>query len=86
MSSAAASCTASWGRAATLQSRLCRCRKADAEILEGLKAGIAYFNIESEQELENLIRLTEQKAGKAKSPTKAALRVNPDIEYKTHAS
>jgi diaminopimelate decarboxylase len=59
--------------------------KTDAEILEALDAGIAYFNIESEQELENLIRLTERRAGDAGSPAKAALRVNPDIEYKTHA-
>ncbi|MBN1508948.1 MAG: diaminopimelate decarboxylase [Sedimentisphaerales bacterium] len=57
--------------------------KTDAEILDGLKAGIAYFNIESEQELENLIRLVEQGAPAAKP--RAALRVNPDVDYKTHA-
>ncbi len=54
--------------------------KTDREIKEALDAGIAYFNIESEAELENLIALTRQ-AGKT---AKAALRVNPDIEYDTH--
>ncbi len=54
--------------------------KTDEEIVKALDAGIGYFNIESEAELENLTRLT-QKAG---TKTKAALRVNPDIEYKTH--
>ena len=55
--------------------------KTDAEILEALAADISYFNIESEAELENLIRLAKQKGKK----TKAALRVNPDVDYKTHA-
>ena len=54
--------------------------KTDKEILEALNAGIGYFNIESEDELENIIRLAEQ-AGKK---TKAALRVNPDVDPKTH--
>jgi diaminopimelate decarboxylase len=54
--------------------------KTDTEIIEALDAGIGYFNIESQAELENLIRLARQKAKQAK----AALRVNPDIEYKTH--
>jgi len=57
--------------------------KTDAEIIEALNAGIAYFNIESEAELENLIRLAKQQAGKIENP-RAALRVNPDVEYKTH--
>jgi len=55
--------------------------KTDTEIIEALKAGIGYFNIESEAELQNLISLAKQHNCK----TKAALRVNPDIEYKTHA-
>jgi diaminopimelate decarboxylase len=55
--------------------------KTDVEITEALEANIGYFNIESEAELENLIRLAKQKG---KRP-KAALRVNPDVEYKTHA-
>jgi diaminopimelate decarboxylase len=55
--------------------------KTDTEIIEVLNSGIDYFNIESEQELENLIRLAKQKG----KQTKAALRVNPDVEVNTHA-
>ena len=55
--------------------------KTDKEILEALDAGIGYFSIESEAELENMIKLAKQ-AGKT---TKAALRVNPDVDPKTHA-
>ena len=55
--------------------------KTDTEIIEALEADIGYFNIESEAELENLIRLARQQG----KQTKAALRVNPDVEYKTHA-
>ena len=54
--------------------------KTDGEIIESLEAGIGYFNIESEAELENLIRLSKQRG---KIP-KAALRVNPDVDPKTH--
>ena len=54
--------------------------KTNKEILEALDAGIGYFNIESEPELENLIALCK-KHGKA---TRAALRVNPDIKYDSH--
>ena len=54
--------------------------KSDDEISEALSAGISYFNIESEAELENLMRLAKQKG----KQTKVALRVNPDVEYKTH--
>ncbi len=54
--------------------------KTDREFIEGLDAGIGYFNIESEAELENLIRLATQQ----KKQPKAALRVNPDINPKTH--
>jgi diaminopimelate decarboxylase len=52
--------------------------KTDTEIIEALNAGIGYFNIESEAELQNLIRLTRNKK------TRAALRVNPDVDPKTH--
>jgi len=55
--------------------------KTDAEITEALDAGIGYFNVESEAELENLIHLAKQKGRQAK----VALRVNPDVDYKTHA-
>jgi len=57
--------------------------KTDTEIIEALNAGIGYFNIESEAELENLIRLAKQEAEKFEIPC-AALRVNPDIDPKTH--
>jgi len=54
--------------------------KTDREIIEALNAGIAYFNVESEAELENLMRLAKQQG---KCP-KATLRVNPDVDPKTH--
>ena len=54
--------------------------KTDTEIIEALNAGIASFNIESEAELENLVHLAEQQG----KQTKAALRVNPDVDPKTH--
>jgi len=54
--------------------------KTDAEIIEALKAGIAYFNIESEAEIENLIHLAKQQG---RLP-KVALRVNPDVDPRTH--
>jgi diaminopimelate decarboxylase len=58
--------------------------KTDKEIVEALKAGIGYFNIESQAELENLIRLTKQtRSAKNKQP-RAALRVNPDVDPETH--
>jgi diaminopimelate decarboxylase len=57
--------------------------KTDDEILAALQAGIGYFNIESEQELENLIRLAEWQTARP-AAVKAALRVNPDVDYQTH--
>ena len=54
--------------------------KTDTEITEALNAGIGYFNIESEAELKNLISLAKKTVKK----TKAALRVNPDVDPKTH--
>lgn len=54
--------------------------KTDKEIIEALNADIGYFNIESEAEMENLIRLARQEG---KQP-KVALRVNPDIDPRTH--
>jgi diaminopimelate decarboxylase len=54
--------------------------KTDKEIIEALNAKIGYFNIESEAELENLIRLAKQKG----TQPKVALRVNPDVDPKTH--
>jgi len=54
--------------------------KTDIEIIEALNVGIGYFNVESEAELENLIQLAKQQGKKPK----VALRVNPDVDYKTH--
>ncbi len=54
--------------------------KTDTEIVEALNAGIAYFNVESEAELDNLIRLARQEG----KQIKAALRVNPDVDPETH--
>lgn len=59
--------------------------KTDREIVEALKAQIGYFNIESEQELENLIRLADEHVSTGQAKPKVALRVNPDVLYKTHA-
>ena len=55
--------------------------KTDAEIVEALEASVGYFNIESEAELENLIAL----AGKYHKTPKAALRINPDVDPRTHS-
>jgi len=54
--------------------------KTDREIAEAIDAGIGFFNIESEAELENVIRISHDKA----RPVRAALRVNPDVDPKTH--
>ncbi len=58
--------------------------KTDREIVEALDAGIGYFNIESEEELTNLIRLAKARVASGRAKSKAALRVNPDVDYKTH--
>ncbi len=62
--------------------------KTDKEIIEALDVGIGYFNIESEAEMENLIRLAEKNRRAAshepRATLKAALRVNPDVDPKTH--
>jgi diaminopimelate decarboxylase len=58
--------------------------KTDTEIVEALNADIGYFNIESEAELDNLIRLTKQHRRAANKQPKAALRVNPDVDPRTH--
>ena len=58
--------------------------KTDTEIKEALNAGIGYFNIESEAELNNLIRLVKENSSAPNKRPKAALRVNPDVDPKTH--
>jgi len=55
--------------------------KTDLEIAEALKADIAAFNIESEEEIENIDRL----AGGLGRRAIGALRINPDVDPKTHA-
>ena len=54
--------------------------KTDEEIIAGLRAGILLFNIESEEELENVDRL----AGKLGKTADVALRINPDVDPDTH--
>jgi len=54
--------------------------KTDAEIRFALQEGIRLFNVESEEELENLARLSAETGQRPR----AALRVNPDVDPKTH--
>lgn len=54
--------------------------KTDDEILQAIRAGIAAFNIESEEELENIDRI----AGSLGMPAVGALRINPDVDPATH--
>jgi diaminopimelate decarboxylase len=55
--------------------------KTDREIIDALNAGIAAFNIESEAEIENIDRI----AGEIGKKAVGALRINPDVDAKTHA-
>ncbi|MGI6458164.1 MAG: diaminopimelate decarboxylase [bacterium] len=54
--------------------------KTDAEIEMALDAGILMFNVESEAELENIARI----ANNLNRTAPISLRVNPDIDAKTH--
>lgn len=54
--------------------------KTEEEIRYGLKAGILMFNVESPEELKEINRI----AGLMKKKAPIALRVNPDIDAKTH--
>jgi diaminopimelate decarboxylase len=54
--------------------------KTDDEIRAGLDAGVLMFNVESEAELDAIARVAKQ-AGKV---APIALRVNPDVDPKTH--
>jgi diaminopimelate decarboxylase len=54
--------------------------KTDAEIREAIAAGIAAFNVESEAEIENINAV----AGSIGKIAVGALRVNPDVDAKTH--
>jgi diaminopimelate decarboxylase len=55
--------------------------KTDAEIREAIEAGIAAFNIESEEEIENIDRI----AGAMGRRAVGALRINPDVDPRTHS-
>jgi len=54
--------------------------KTDDEIALALRSGIGLLNIESEQEFENVARI----ARKLGLRCDAALRINPDVDPKTH--
>ncbi len=59
--------------------------KTDAEIEQALDAGLGasglgLFNVESEEEFENIARIARRK----NAVCNAALRVNPDVDPKTH--
>lgn len=54
--------------------------KSVREIHEAIDAGIGWFNVESEAEMDHLIQLAEAR----QTVIRAALRVNPDVDPKTH--
>src|SRR5262249_17849500 len=54
--------------------------KTDSEIRAGVEAGILAFNAESERELEKI----DAAAGAARHKARVALRVNPNIDGKSH--
>jgi diaminopimelate decarboxylase len=54
--------------------------KTDLEIANGINAGIAAFNLESEAEIENIDRV----AASLNKTAIGAIRINPDVDPKTH--
>jgi len=54
--------------------------KTDYEIETAIKKGILFFNVESLAELENINRIS----AKLRKITRVAIRINPDVEAKTH--
>jgi diaminopimelate decarboxylase len=54
--------------------------KTDDEIRLALQHGVGWFNIESEEEFENISAI----ARRIGSTARAALRVNPDVDPRTH--
>ena len=54
--------------------------KTDREIREAILGGLGLFNCESEEELENIARIARE----LKRETRVALRINPDVDPKTH--
>ena len=55
--------------------------KTRAEMAFGLEAGIRCFNVESEPELEALSDVAASRNARAR----VAIRVNPDVDARTHA-
>jgi len=55
--------------------------KTDAEIEAAIRAEILFFNVESLSELANINRIAQS----LKKRTRVAIRINPDVEVKTHA-
>ncbi|MEW5758075.1 MAG: diaminopimelate decarboxylase [Candidatus Omnitrophota bacterium] len=54
--------------------------KKDEEIIEAIRRGILFFNVESLAELSNINRI----AKKLNKIPNIAIRINPDVEAKTH--
>lgn len=54
--------------------------KTDKEIEEAIRRRILFFNVESVPELENINRISK----KLNRVTQVAIRINPDVEPKTH--
>lgn len=54
--------------------------KTDKEIEDAARLGILFFNVESSSELENINRI----AGILNKVINVAIRINPDVEPKTH--
>ena len=55
--------------------------KTDQEIIDAINVGIAAFNLESEAEIENIDRV----AASIGKTAIGAIRINPDVDPKTHA-
>lgn len=55
--------------------------KTDVEIADAVRAGIAAFNLESEAEIENIDRV----AASIGKTAIGAIRINPDVDAKSHA-
>jgi len=54
--------------------------KTDREIEEAIRRKILFFNVESSAELKNIGRISK----KLKKTAQVAIRINPDVEPKTH--
>lgn len=54
--------------------------KTDPEIRQAIQAGVGWLNVESEEEIENISAIAKS----LDTRCRAALRVNPDVDPKTH--